>query len=94
MIAVSVDDGWDPVKEYLAAPPFSGSSPGVTFALDSSGATARAYYCSARGFCPDMKFPETYLVDPKGRLVAYIVGPRNWDDPAARGFLESLLVER
>ena len=26
-----------------------------------------------------------------GRLVAYVVGPRDWSDPAARAFLEALI---
>jgi hypothetical protein len=38
-----------------------------------------------------MKFPETYVLDRDGRLAAYLVGPRNWDDPAARRFLERLI---
>src|SRR6266542_5840074 len=47
MIAVSVDDGWDPVKEYFSAPPFTGLPSGLTVALDAEQASARAYYCSA-----------------------------------------------
>jgi hypothetical protein len=38
-----------------------------------------------------MKFPETYIVDGDGRLVAYVVGPRDWAQPEARLFLERLL---
>ncbi len=91
MLAVSVDDGWDPVKEYFAAPPFSGPPGGLTVALDSSRASAEAYYCSARGFCPDIKFPETYIVDQQGRLVGYVVGPRDWSDPAALEYFDRLL---
>ena len=91
MIAISVDDGWDPIKEYFAAPPFGGPPGGVTVALDTSQASAKAYYCSARGFCPDIKFPETYIVDQKGRLVGYVVGPRNWENAAALEYLESLI---
>jgi thiol-disulfide isomerase/thioredoxin len=91
MVAISVDDGWDPVKEYFAAPPFGGPPPGVTVALDTSGESARAYYCTARGFCPDIKFPETYIVDPKGKLVGYVVGPRDWSQPAAFEYLDRLI---
>lgn len=91
MIAVSVDDGWDPVKEYFAAPPFGRPPGSLTVALDAEQASAKAYYCTARGFCPDIKFPETYIVDKSGRLVGYVVGPRNWDHPAAREYLEQLI---
>jgi thiol-disulfide isomerase/thioredoxin len=91
MVAVSVDDGWDPVKEYFAAPPFSGPPKDVSVVLDTSAESARAYYCTARGFCPDIKFPETYIVDKAGRLVGYMVGPRDWSQPAARQYLEGLI---
>ncbi len=91
MVAVSVDDGWDPVKEFFSAPPFDGIPRGLTVALDQTQATTRAYYCTARGFCPDVKFPETYIVDASGRLVAYVVGPRDWSHPAARAFIERLI---
>ncbi len=91
MLAISVDDGWDAVKEYFSAPPFSGPPAGLTVALDKDQATARAYYCTARGFCPDIKFPETYIVDKAGKLVGYVVGPRDWGHPAARAYLEQLI---
>ncbi len=91
MLAVSVDDGWDPVKEYFAAPPFAGAPSTLTIALDRDQASAKAYYCSARGFCPDIKFPETYIVDKGGKLVGYVVGPRDWAHPAALEYLEQLI---
>ncbi len=91
MVAVSVDQGWDPIKEFFAAPPFTGIPGGLTIALDETQATTRAYYCTARGFCPDVKFPETYIVDASGRLVAYVVGPRDWSHPGVRAFLERLI---
>jgi thiol-disulfide isomerase/thioredoxin len=91
MLAVSVDDGWEPVKEYFAAPPFGGAPSGLTVLLDAEAALARAYYCTARGFCPDMKFPETYIVDKTWKLVGYVVGPRDWTHPAAQQYLEQLI---
>jgi hypothetical protein len=64
----------------------------VTVLLDPEQVTTRAYYGTARGgSCPDIKFPETYIVDRSGRLVAYVVGPRDWSDPSARAFLEALI---
>ncbi len=91
MLAVSADVGWEPVREFFAGPPFAGAPGGLTVALDAEQTVTRAYYCAARGFCPDLLFPETYIVDKTGRLVAYIVGPRDWSHPAARAFLERLL---
>jgi thiol-disulfide isomerase/thioredoxin len=91
MLAVSVDEAWDPVKEYFAAPPFGGPPSGLTVLLDQDASLARSYYCAARGVCPDMKFPETYIVDKTGRLVGFVVGPRDWSQPAAQEYLERLI---
>jgi len=93
MLAVSVDDGWDPVRAYLAAPPYGGKTDGLLVALDRPDQrTTVAFYCAARGGCPgEYKFPESYIVDRRGRLVSYVVGPRDWSDPRARTYLESLI---
>jgi thiol-disulfide isomerase/thioredoxin len=91
MLAVSVDEGWEPIKEYFAAPPFAGPPSGLTVVLDETQDAAKAYYCTARGFCPDLKFPETYIVDKAGKLVGYVVGPRDWAHPAAQAYLEQLI---
>jgi len=88
MVAVSVDEGWDAVRQY-----FLGRLPsGVQVVLDPSQQVTKDYYCAARGGqCTEFKFPETYIVDASGKLVAYMVGPRDWNDPAATRFLEKLL---
>ncbi len=88
MVAVSVDDGWPEVVSF-----FGGKLPeGVTWLRDADQSVTRAYYCEARGSCPEsFKFPETYLVDSTGRLVSYVIGPRDWNEPAARAFLERLI---
>ncbi len=93
MIAVSVDDGWDPIRAFFAAAPYGGKTAPLTVALDRQDqATTVAYYCAARGGCPgEYKLPESYIVDRSGRLVSYVVGPRDWSDPRARAYLESLL---
>ncbi len=91
MIAVSVDEDLDQVRSYFTSPPFSGPPGTLAIAHDADQSVTRAYYAQARGFTPDIKFPETYIVDKAGRLVAYVVGPRDWSDPAARAFLEALI---
>ncbi|HET8540719.1 MAG TPA: redoxin family protein [Anaeromyxobacter sp.] len=91
MIAVTVDEDLGEVRSYFAAPPFEGPPGSMTIAHDADQKVTRAYYQQARGFAPDIKFPETYIVDKSGRLVAYVVGPRDWSDPAARAFLEALI---
>lgn len=95
MVAVSVDEGWAPVREYLHAPPFFGPErTGLKVALDPDQKVTQDWYCTSRGgVCPDMRFPESYIVDPEGRLVSYVVGPRDWSDPAALAFLEALLAK-
>jgi len=88
MLAISVDDGWGEVGAYFAGPPPAG----ITVALDTEQVVTRAYYCAARHACPDRYlFPESYIVDPSGRLVAYVVGPREWSERSVRVFLESLI---
>lgn len=88
MVAVSVDEGWDVVQQF-----FGGAPPqGLLVALDRSQGATRAYYCAARGGCPaDYKFPESYIVDGRGQLVAFVIGPRDWTDPAALRFLRRLI---
>ncbi|HET6437644.1 MAG TPA: TlpA disulfide reductase family protein [Anaeromyxobacter sp.] len=93
MLAVSVDDGWDPVRSFFSGPPYQGSADPLLVALDVSDQTTTiAYYCAARAGCPgEYKFPESYIVDRHGKLVAYVVGPRDWSDPRARAYLEQLI---
>ena len=88
MVAVSVDETWPEVQKF-----FGGQLPsGVDWVLDPEQRAAKDYYCGARGGCPDsFKFPETYVVDAAGRLVSFVVGPRDWSDPAASRFLERLI---
>src|SRR5574341_1637076 len=81
MVAVSVDDDWETVLNFFGGPP----PPWVTVARDGAQDATRSYYCAARGRCPDsFKFPETYIVDGNGRLVGYVVGPRDWSEPTIR----------
>jgi thiol-disulfide isomerase/thioredoxin len=88
MVAVTVDDGWPEVLKF-----FNGQLPsGIDVVHDPEQKATRDYYCLARGACPEsFKFPETYVVDASGKLVAYVIGPRDWNDPAARAFLERLI---
>lgn len=91
MVAVSADESWEDVRRYFEQA-FGGTPPDITVARDPTGKAALAYYCSARGACPDIKFPETYMVDGSGRLVAYVVSSRDWKAPVAREFLERLIA--
>jgi len=61
-------------------------------ARDLDGSATQAYFCAARGACPkSFQFPESYIVDARGRLVAYVPDACNWSEPAARDYLEKLI---
>ena len=90
MVAVSNDDSWKAVNTYFAKY-FGGIPKQLDVVRDPDASAARAYYCAARGYCPDIKFPETYVVGRTGRIVAMMVGPRDWSDPGARQLLDFII---
>jgi len=91
MVAVSGDDSWDAVHDYFKRT-FGGAPKELVLARDPDASAARAYYCAARGYCPNVMFPETYIVDRRGRVVAMLVGPRDWSDPGFRQWLGFLIT--
>lgn len=91
MVAVSGDDSWDAVHDYFKRA-FGGPPKELVLARDPDASAARAYYCAARGYCPNVMFPETYIVDRTGRVVAMLVGPRDWSDPGFRQWLAFLIT--
>lgn len=91
MVAVSGDDSWDAVRAYFERS-FGGTPKELLLTRDPDTSAARGFYCAARGYCPDVKFPETYVVDRSGRVVAMIVGPRDWSDPGFRQWLEFIIA--
>jgi thiol-disulfide isomerase/thioredoxin len=96
MVAVSVDESVDLVKQFFRSPDQGGRIPaGVTVALDPDAQrTVRPWYCTGRGACApdDVKFPESYIVDKAGRITAYVIGDMDWSEPAARELLERLIT--
>lgn len=75
-VAVSADDGWDPVRDFWPeGPPFR-------VALDPKGKMAAQW--------GTVKFPETYLVR-NGRVLGHIVGPRDWDSWYAEAYMQDVL---
>jgi thiol-disulfide isomerase/thioredoxin len=95
MVAVSVDESADIVKQFFKTPGQGGRlPPNVTVALDPDAKkSVRPWYCTGRGACApdDVKFPESYIVDKSGRIAAYVIGDMDWADPAARALLERLI---
>lgn len=94
MVAVSVDEQPGAVEQFFAAPAFGGLPREVVVALEpGAGEVTRGYYCRGRGACrpDDVKFPETYIVDREGRIVALVVGDIDWGTPGPRQYLEALI---
>ncbi len=82
MVAVSVDDGWDPIRSYLGEA-FGSVPPPFIVLLDQSGKVSEAYGTH--------QYPESYVIDRQGKVIAKFEGPRDWGDPAAKRYLEKLL---
>jgi peroxiredoxin len=78
LVAVSVDDDRGAVEEFTARL-------GLTFPilLDPQKQAADAYQ--------SYRFPESYLIDREGVLVARYIGPRDWDAPAYVARIRRLL---
>jgi thiol-disulfide isomerase/thioredoxin len=95
MVAVSVDESAEVVKQFFKTPDQGGKLPArVTVALDAEArTTVRPWYCTGRGACApdDVKFPESYIVDKSGRITAYVIGDMDWSAPSARALLERLI---
>lgn len=86
MLAVSADvDGREAVEQFVR-------KLGLTFPvlLDPDGVVPGRYGTTG--------YPETFIVDRDGRVVAHEIGPRDWSDPrferAIRGLMESGKYER
>ena len=75
MLAISTDEEWQPVRAFFDGPP------PFKVLLDQEGKLAKRY--------GTQKFPETYIV-VDGRLVGYIVGPRDWDTWYAETYLRAI----
>ncbi len=81
LVAVSVDDAWDPIERF-----FEGKPAPYPIVLDKGGATSISYGTS--------KFPETYLIDAQGNVKLKFIGPRDWSDPRVVALLEELGARR
>ena len=95
MVAVSVDEAPGAVDEFFRAKPYGGLPKGVVVALEPGvGPVTRGYYCAGRRACrpQDVKFPESYVIDKEGRIVAFIVGDIDWGRPETSKFLEAIIT--
>ena len=80
LLALSVDDSWGPVNEFMRE---SGIVLPVYGDFDKQIATRYG----------TLKFPETYVVDKKGRVALKVIGPTDWVSPDMVGYLRKLATE-
>jgi len=78
VVAITVDDEWGEVGRFFGdqAPTF-----GV---LWDQGRQVAALYGT-------QKFPETFLVDPQGRITTKFIGPRKWNSAEAMDYFDDVL---
>ena len=78
LIAVSVDDRIEQVREFQERMALS-----FTILHDPEKRAADRYQ--------SFRYPESFLVDRQGTLVARYIGPREWDTPAYRDRIRRLV---
>jgi thiol-disulfide isomerase/thioredoxin len=76
LLAVSVDDGWDPIRKFFV----KGTKIGVL--LDESHDIPKTFGTT--------QYPETYFLDSSGHVRYYFGNSRDWSKPEAVACLESL----
>ena len=81
MIAVSVDDDQAQIGRFFGA-----ELPSFTVLWDNEKKSARTYGSS--------KFPESYLIDPEGRIAAKFTGPRDWYNQGTVQYFDDVLKGR
>lgn len=78
LLAVSVDEGWDPVRKFFP----NGTE--MTVLLDKDKQVPGQYGTE--------KFPESFLVDPEGNVRYYIISERRiWESREVRECIEALM---
>jgi peroxiredoxin len=80
LIALSVDESWSPVNEFI-------HESGIAFPVfdDFDKQIANRY--------GTFKFPETYVVDKRGRVALKVIGATDWAAPTMVAYLQKLAAE-
>lgn len=81
LVAVSVDDDWAQVNRF-----FGSTRPSFTVLWDREKSASFTY--------GTRKFPETYLINPEGRIAAKFIGPRDWYNQATVQYFHEVLAGR
>ena len=79
LYAISVDKDWKTIEEFMAKNPSA-----IPLFHDPGAATARRFGTT--------QYPETYVVNDKGRVLFRVQGAVNWSDPEFRARIEQLLA--
>ena len=80
MIAVSEDDDASKVQAFVDEMKIE-----FPVLIDPTGSVGRAYGITG--------YPETFIIDRKGKQVARYIGPRDWTDPQIEKDLRTLIDE-
>lgn len=80
VLAVSVDDGWGPVRHF-----FKHEKVSFPVLLDEQGRVALLYGSD--------RLPESFLIGRNGKVAKIFTGPRDWNDSDIVGRIRSLLKE-
>jgi thiol-disulfide isomerase/thioredoxin len=79
LYAISVDKDWKTIEEFMKKNPSA-----IPLFHDPGAATARRFGTT--------QYPETYVVNDKGRVLFRVQGAVNWSDPEFRARIEQLLA--
>jgi len=79
LYAVSVDKDWKTIEEFMKKNPST-----IPLFLDPGAATAKRFGTT--------QYPETYVVNDKGRVLFRVQGAVSWSDPEFRSRIEQLLA--
>jgi cytochrome c biogenesis protein CcmG/thiol:disulfide interchange protein DsbE len=77
VVAVSVDEGWEPIKKF-----FPKGTP-LSVLLDENKDVPKKFGTD--------KYPETFLIDAQGKVKHYFINVRKWGQPEAAECLKSLI---
>ncbi len=77
LLAVSVDEGWDPIRKFFA----KGTSLDVL--LDVNREVPKRWGTE--------KFPGSFIIDREGNIRYFVVSDRDWSQPAVAQCLEAMM---
>ncbi len=79
LYAISVDKDWKTVDDFMKKNPSA-----IPLFRDPGAATAKRFGTT--------QYPETYIVNDKGRVLFRVQGAANWSDPEFRSRIDQLLA--